>query len=279
VTDAPISTQHLDRANAAFWDELCGTTFAQARQVDVRSAEGLRAFDRAYLDFYPYLLGYVRAEPMAGRSILEIGLGFGTLGQQIAEAGAIYHGVDVADGPVKMMAHRLRSAGLSPRVMRGSAYALPFPAAIFDVVVSIGCLHHTGRLQASIAEIHRVLRDGGRAIVMLYNEFSYRQWMRSPLRTATNLLRERRGSTADRHASVRERRLYDVNSGGVAAPETVLVSRRRVAQLFERYSDVAIAMENCDDVIPGGRWLSLRRRLLAPLGRRAGLDLYVTARK
>jgi len=220
----------------------------------------------------------VTRELIAGQSILEIGLGYGTLGQQIAEGGAIYHGVDVAEGPVRMMAQRLRTVGAA-RVARGSAYALPFSAGVFDGVVSIGCLHHTGRLQASVVEIHRVLRSGGRAVVMLYNEFSYRQWMRFPLRTLGAVVRERFRAPADHQASERERRLFDVNLDGTAAPETVLVSRRRVRELFRDYSDVSIATENCDDVVPGGGLLSLRARMLAPLGRRAGLDLYVTARK
>jgi len=272
-------TSDADRANAVFWDELCGSTFATARQLDPRTAEGLSEFDRAYLAFYPYLMDYVQPQSMAGQAILEIGLGYGTVGQQIAAAGAAYHGVDVAEGPVRMMWRRLSDLGVAPRVVRGSAYALPFPAGAFDGVVSIGCLHHTGHLQASVAEIHRVLRAGGRAVIMLYNEFSYRRWMRAPLGTLRALARERVAEPVDHHAAERERRLYDVNARGTAAPETVFVSHRRVQALFRSYSEVVISPENCDDVVPGGGWLSLRGRLLAPLGRRAGLDLYVTARK
>src|SRR5688572_16592594 len=102
----------LDRANAEFWNELCGTTLARSLGIVDRSAASLRRFDDAYLDLYPYLLDYVQPERLAGGSVLEVGLGYGTLGQKLAEAGARYIGLDLATGPVTMMAHRLKLGGL-----------------------------------------------------------------------------------------------------------------------------------------------------------------------
>jgi len=43
----------------------------------------------------------------------------------------------------------------------------------FDLVYSHGVLHHTPDTAKAIREIHRVLRPGGRAIVMLYHRNSY----------------------------------------------------------------------------------------------------------
>ncbi len=43
----------------------------------------------------------------------------------------------------------------------------------FDVVYSHGVLHHTPDTARPIQEIHRVLRQGGRAVVMLYHRDSY----------------------------------------------------------------------------------------------------------
>jgi SAM-dependent methyltransferase len=275
----PPTTEHIDSANAAFWDELCGSQLAAASGITQRSPDALAKFDSAYLSFYPYLLDYVQPDRLKGLSVLEIGLGYGTLGNRIAGAGAKYHGVDLAQGPVEMMAYRLRTLGLSQTALRGNAYTLPFRDRSFEFVVSIGCLHHTGQLEKAVAEIRRVLKPNGAVLVMLYNAFSYRQWLRSPLETFKAFVRESRGHVRDHRATERQRRAYDANLKGVAAPETVFVSRDRVRELFREYSDVRIHSENCGDLFPGGRRLSVRRRCLGPLGRMAGLDLYIAARR
>ncbi len=46
----------------------------------------------------------------------------------------------------------------------------------FDLVYSNGVLHHTPNTAAMVREIHRVLRPGGRAIVMVYAENSLHYW-------------------------------------------------------------------------------------------------------
>jgi ubiquinone/menaquinone biosynthesis C-methylase UbiE len=46
----------------------------------------------------------------------------------------------------------------------GDAEALPFPAASFDIYTVRAAPHHFRRLQKAVAEAHRVLRPGGRAV-------------------------------------------------------------------------------------------------------------------
>ena len=69
-----------------------------------------------------------------------------------------------------MMEHRIGLLGVGRgSATQGSALDIPHPDGSFDVVVSIGCLHHTGNLAGAIDEVHRVLRPGGEAMVMVYN--------------------------------------------------------------------------------------------------------------
>src|SRR5205823_9383943 len=58
--------------------------------------------------------------------------------------------------------------------LQASALDLPFETGSFEVVVSIGCLHHTGNVPRAISEVHRVLAAGGTALIMLYNRHSLR---------------------------------------------------------------------------------------------------------
>ena len=268
-----------DDANAEFWNELCGSWMARQLGITGRGPDEVARFDRAYFEFYPYLERYLAPHRLTDRAVLEIGLGFGSVGQRIAEAGARYCAVDIAEGPLTMMAQRLLHIGAAPRVIRASAARLPFGEATFDDVISIGCLHHTGDVAGAVGEVHRVLKPGGRAVVMLYNQFSYRQWLRFPIRTAAALFADATPTPVDHDANERQRCAYDANSRGVAAPHTVFVSRRRIDDLFRDYHDVHVRTENCDDIIPGGGHLGLRRRLLGRAGSFGGLDLYVVARK
>jgi SAM-dependent methyltransferase len=270
--------QRLDEANARFWDELCGTGLAQVIGITDRSPASLRKFDDAYFGMYPYLLPTVSPEEMAGKSVLEIGLGYGSLSQKLAEAGADYTGMDIADGPVQMVSDRLRMTGLPGKAVRGNALAMPFPDGSLDFLVSIGCFHHTGNVQKCLDETFRVLRPGGACVIMLYNKFSFRQWRRRPLATLRERFRDRFGG--DRRLDVDALRgEYDAHVDGTAAPEVTLHSVRELRRRFGRFKEVEIRKQNCDPLfLVRGRYIA-RERLLGSLGQWLGLDLYVRAVK
>jgi SAM-dependent methyltransferase len=267
----------IDDANRAFWDELCGTGLATSLGITEITAESLARFDDAYMEMYPYLGRYLDDLSPEGRDVLEIGLGFGTVGQILARRGAHYHGADIATGPVAMMRARLRRLGKpdDDSVRQASALELPWDDGTFDMVVSIGCLHHTGDLPRAISEVHRVLVPGGTALVMLYNAHSFRQLV--------VVRRERLRAFKARHSSAEGvRAMYDSNMAGEAAPHTDFVSRRGVRELFRAFSGVAIDSQNFDALTPTlvGRTITVPREwLLGNVARVAGLDLYIRARK
>jgi SAM-dependent methyltransferase len=176
-----------------------------------------------------------------------------------------------------MMEHRIGLLGGRGSARQGSALEIPHPDGFFDVVVSIGCLHHTGNLAAAIGEVHRVLRPGGEALVMVYNAHSYRRLMTLPAKAVvTGAWRD----SARRHKLARG--AYDSNAAGEAAPVTEFTGSRDLRRMLGAFKDVKIRKENCDPLVLG--WGPLRRAiprglLLSNLGRVLGLDLYVTARK
>jgi SAM-dependent methyltransferase len=270
----PSATPDYTRENASFWDDLCGSVLAQSLGITDASGPSLARFDRAYLALYPYLLGYVRPAELRGRRVIEIGLGYGTLGQQLIDAGARYTGIDVARGPAAMMNHRAELRERPRCAIQGSMLVLPVQDESVECVISIGCFHHTGSIEQCIRETHRVLKPGGVAVVMVYNQFSYRHWMRWPIATARAWFNDSSaGSTAS--APEHQRRKYDANVKGMAAPETVFVSASRLGRLFGMFRSVEIAKENNTNLF---RFIP-RDLLLTTLGRWAGLDLYVRAVK
>ena len=265
----------IDVANAGFWDELCGTNLAREIGLTDASPASLERFDRAYLDLYPYLAGYLRAPEMAGRRVLEIGLGYGTVAELLARAGADYHGLDIADGPVAMARARLeRVPGARPeQVQQGSALELPFPDASFDRVVSIGCLHHTGDLARAVAEVRRVLRPGGELLLMVYNRHSARRVLLWPLLAARHRLVAGAPTPEAwlRHAN-------DGTAAGGAAPHTDFVTVAELRGLLHGMRDVRIDRRSIDRVPLGPLEISRARLMRLGVDRLVGLDLYATAR-
>lgn len=285
-----MSQQATDSRNAAFWNELCGTTFAHERGITDFSPESIRRFDEAFMAFYPYLVGYVLSENIEGKTVLEIGLGYGTLGQFLASQGCDYHGLDIAQGPVEMMRYRLGQLGIdSDRVRVGSALDIPCREGSFDYVYTIGCLHHTGDLRRAVSEVYRVLAPGGRAIVMLYNRDSFVYWVRAVLSLPT-YVRER---FLGRKPSVAQliRAAYDSDTRADAAPYTEFVTQAHIKRLFKQFSSIHVDIQNFIPVpipIPAfrqsgerKRWLYRipREKLLNNLGRVVGSDFYITAQK
>jgi len=232
----------------------------------------LRRFDDVYFDYYPYLERYLLTN-FDSEKVLEIGLGYGTLGQAIASRNADYHGVDISTESVALMRTRLRWLGLPETPVReGSALELPYPDEAFERVYSIGCLHHTGNLPRSVDEVYRVLRPGGEAVVMVYNRRSLRRLAFAARRWAF---------TKSPGSGARLARRYDADESGNLAPHTDFVSRSDVRRyLFKRFSSVRIDVQNFDGyVLFRGRIVIPREKLLGNVARILGTDLYIVATK
>jgi len=278
VTDARFGSHRdeivtaTDDKNIAFWDELCGTTLAKYLGIADDSKASLKKFDDWYFDFYPYLNTHIPFGDVAGRKVLEIGLGYGTVAEKLMESGALYHGLDIAAGPVQMARHRAALLGKSADIRQGSALINPHPDATFDHVITIGCLHHTGDLAQALREVHRVLKPGGRTTIMVYNALSYRQWFRSPFTTY------RRRTNPDfswSNVKANLRKAYDVDQEGNAAPSTTFITPKE-ARIFlgQLFRTVRVTPRNIGEDFGISR-LMPRATANRIFESRLGLDLYI----
>lgn len=101
------------------------------------------------------------------RSVLDLGCGTGLLSERLGAelAGARIVGCDYSAGMIRHAAARRRDGAW----VQGDALRLPFRAAAFDTVVSTEAFHWFPDQAAALAEMHRVLVPGGRALVALVN--------------------------------------------------------------------------------------------------------------
>jgi ubiquinone/menaquinone biosynthesis C-methylase UbiE len=157
-------------AIAAGWEEHpVGDDFV--RVADWR--EHFLAYDKFKYTHEPHILEELAALDVKGKQLLEIGLGQGAESQKLIEAGAVYTGIDFTRESVERVRRRCAIFRLPyERVEQMNAEAMSFPDASFDVVFSHGVIHHSPRIQTIVREIHRVLRPGGRAVVMVYHRNS-----------------------------------------------------------------------------------------------------------
>lgn len=107
----------------------------------------------------------------SGQTVLDVGCGTGTLlveaAKRVGPSGFV-HGVDRS---LEMLAHAQRKAvaqDVRAEFHEGSSDCLPFPNASFDVAFCTLTLHHLpAAVQlATIAEMRRVLRPGGRMVIV-----------------------------------------------------------------------------------------------------------------
>jgi ubiquinone/menaquinone biosynthesis C-methylase UbiE len=77
------------------------------------------------------------------------------------------HGIDISPAMVAKAQANVHEEGLSGviEVKEGDACTIPYPDALFDIVVSTGSIHHWKEPVRALNEIYRVLKDGGYALV------------------------------------------------------------------------------------------------------------------
>jgi len=274
-----MKQDNISAQNSEFWNELCGTQLAKNLGIADSSPTSLKKFDDWYFDFYPYLFDHIPFELMNASKVLEVGLGYGTVAQRIAENGANYTGLDIAPGPVAMVKHRLQQKGLEGEVIQGDVLRPPFHANSFDFIVAIGCLHHTGNLQLAIQRCWELLRPGGQLIFMVYYAYSYRRSLHVPVQTIRYMSKELfgyRGVVGKSKNS--ERGEYDQNADGVAAPHTDWISVKSLKFLCNKFSQINTKIENMDQV-PRYYIISRKNLLATCIPNIIGLDVYVKAVK
>ncbi len=102
-----------------------------------------------------------RVNGMRGRDILEVGCG----------EGMMFDGTGTH--PVQMdvsITRARRASGKCRRLLCADGYDLPFARESFDIVLLVAVLEHTHEPWRILAEARRVLKPGGRAIIVVPND-------------------------------------------------------------------------------------------------------------
>jgi SAM-dependent methyltransferase len=250
--------EELKERVRVFWQaHPCGTKFSDA---EIGTPEFFERVEAHRYEKEWHIPAAADFQNTRGLRVLEIGCGMGTDGAQFAKAGADYTGIDLTDAAVELARKRFQVSGLKGEFHVADAERLDFPDASFDLVYSHGVLHHTPDIEAAVREIHRVLKPGGRAMVMLYHRgsYNYRIGIRVLRRAGAGLLTSEAGIklinllTREPIDSLREHALLAKNGNssaddflsqstdGAGNPLARVYSRREARELFKDFSGVEL---------------------------------------
>lgn len=156
------------------WWEIKPMTYAPWEQDD-RLPGDVAAFEemeRYLLSKSPFLRERFDAAGLRGQRVLDLGSGSGVLSCYLARHGADVTAVDITDQGTRLTARNAALRGLAVGVLRSDAEAMGLADGSFDFVLSWGVLHHSKSTERALAEVRRVLRPGGRGLMMVYHRHS-----------------------------------------------------------------------------------------------------------
>lgn len=265
-----VEKQH---AREQWTNDPCGSTYVREEELGTR--EFFEAVERhRYSEYAPWMPELMGFSKFPGAELLEIGCGMGTDLLQFARGGAQCTAVDITPRSIEITRHRFALYDQAGSFLLSDAEHLPFRSESFDIVYSNGVLHHTPDTEGSIAEVHRVLRKGGTAKIMVYHRNSLNYWMEIVLRRGVLGAEFLRGRSAEDIMS----RVIECSDHD-ARPLVKVYSRKQAMKLFERFTDVRVDVEQLTRAEL--RFLSplLSQSTFNALSRRLGWNVIVTARK
>lgn len=218
-----------------FWGSLHNTVY---QDIESRlTSEEFSSLMEKLKDLFRHRQHLAAVEmPLAqlkNKKVLEIGSGTGAHTAFFSYSGAQVFSMDITPERVLATAKKLDllNGNRNGFCLQADAESLPFQDNSFDIVYSNGVLHHTPDTMKTIAEIHRILKPGGEAVIMLYAKGSFYYWMVLFLLKGIlmgNIFRSRNWlGRVTEWMSEKTQKVYN--------PETKVFSKKEIARLFAEF--------------------------------------------
>ena len=198
-----------------------------------------------YLEYFKEIFEY---EYHYNEKVLEIGCGIGTDLVRFAKNGALCTGVDLTEFAIKTTKRHFEIKNLKyEKLLVADAENLPFDDNSFDLVLTIGVIHHTPDIQKCVNEIYRVLKPEGKAIIYLYargwKHYFKRVFIHGIL--LGGLIRYGYSKLINRQTEVHGN-----------SPLTYVHKRREVKKLFKNFGEVKIYRKRMGEYFDYAPWRS-----------------------
>lgn len=111
------------------------------------------------------------------RKVLDVATGTADVAIQTVKRADVDHvtGLDLSEGMLKYGRIKVSAAGLDDRIslVQGDSENLPYPADSFDAVTASFGVRNFENLEKGLAEMHRVLRPGGKLVVLEFSRITF----------------------------------------------------------------------------------------------------------
>jgi SAM-dependent methyltransferase len=168
-------------ANKAWWEstpmrydwrdgiaELPGTE-AYFREIDRRFLSSARKYMPWHSIPFERVIPF---DELRDKDVLEIGVGQGTHAELLAPRCRSFTGIDLTSSAAEMTSKRFQLFNIPGQIRQMDAEDMDFSDDSFDFIWSWGVIHHSANTLRVLHEMRRVLRPGGRCVVMIY----YKSW-------------------------------------------------------------------------------------------------------
>lgn len=180
----------------------------------VQAQDVMHAYDAKYADegfrnnasYYRWALDTL--SPQTGQSLLDIACGLGDLLYHATRRGLKSYGIDLSYVAARAAKKRAPDA----QVLMANGQALPFANESLDLVTILGSLEHFLEPGEGLLEIRRVLKWGGRALILVPNSYYLPDILWLVCRTGRGLNHKQ---IVERFATCQEWRAF-IESGGLA---------------------------------------------------------------
>ena len=267
---------NYDEKNSSFWNEPCGTQAANNFGFDLEDFGDLALFDDWYWNFYPYLKKLVDVATYNADSVLEIGVGVGTVSRYLSKKQLDLHLLDVAPETLQYVKRTIDTTNVT--YLNQSILNIENINKKYDCVLAIGSLHHTGNLELAIKNAESLLKPNGKILVMVYYAWQPRRVLKHPIRSAKEYFSSftfiPNPNFIFQEHDENLRKLSDVNSLGEAAPSTAFSSRK----LFKKRKslDYSVCLKNSHRIRIKNITLIPRRLALKLVSPVFGCDIYAS---
>lgn len=263
------SDSYKDEVQAQWDQDPCGSHYVKNAETHTlewyQEAEAYR-----YGIYAPWMREVMEFDLHVGEEVLEVGGGMGADLAQFARAGAHVTDLDLSSGHLSHAMENFRLRGLKGKFVHHDAEDIPFADNTFDVVYTNGVIHHTPNTSRVVAEIYRVLKPGGKAIIMVYAENSLHYWVQLVFKLGLLnglLARYSMGEIMSRHVEI---------STSDQRPLVKVYTGRRLKQMFRSFTDVTVCKRQliAEELPSFLRWIPIE-----PAGRLMGWNLIIKAYK
>jgi ubiquinone/menaquinone biosynthesis C-methylase UbiE len=151
------------------WKKNAQSEFNRWAETYDQSVLNHLLFHRCYMKFIEYILRYY-SEVESPIRLLDVGCGTGTFVSMLAETGLKVApiGLDMAERMCQLARGKSHAVGLERSInfVTGDSEHLPFPESSFDMITCSNSFHHYPHQGKVLREMFRILRPGGRVVII-----------------------------------------------------------------------------------------------------------------